>query len=323
MTTLDAPSSDLGTSQLPTARGPLSESVLEYVTGRSGRLWSHRGEALLDDPDAQVALWILNCVDVALAAEVDVDRVRSLPLRALHWTLERSFEHEVQRAVAAVPADTELQDVLDELLRSPAVDLAATAGQHGAEAVRDVFLAKAPYLGFEADPHTLALARLESPLKSAMAEVQAGEYGVGHGRTHAEIYRSCLAGLGCTYRDAVEAAPTASFAFANLAWLFGRDVRWRGAAVGQLCLLELDSVEPCRSQVRAWDAVGLPEAARRWYDIHVLADAEHERIIRERLVPAVASATPWLVADATFGATATWILQQRVAQELVEGWRAG
>jgi hypothetical protein len=320
VTTLDAPSSDLGTSQLPTARGPLSESVLEYVTGRSARLWSQRGEALLDDPDAQLALWLLNCVDAAMAADVDVERVRSLPLRALHWTLERSFEHEVQRAVTAVPADAALEGLLDDLLRSPAVDLAATAARHGARAVEEVFLAKAPYLGFEADPHTLALARLESPLKTAMAEVQAGEYGVGHGQTHAEIYRSCLAALGTSYRDAVEAAPTASFAFANLAWLFGRDVRWRGAAVGQLCLLELDSVEPCRAQVRAWDAVGLPQAARRWYDVHVLADAEHERIIRERLIPEIESATPWLVADAAFGAAATWVLQQHVVQDLVEGW---
>ena len=323
MTTIDARPSTAGAAELPNARGPLSESVIEYISGRSARLWSQRGEAVLDDPDAQLALWLLNCADVSTDADIDVERVRSLPLRALHWTLERSFEDEVQRAVAAVDAEVDLQLLLDDLVQAPAIDLAATAAEHGPDALRDVFVAKAPYLGFEADPHTLALARLEAPLKPIVAEIQSGEYGVGHAQTHAQIYRGCLTALGVSYHDAIEAAPTSSLAYANLAWLFGREVRWRGAAVGQLCLLELDSVEPCSAQVEAWDAAGLPPAARRWYDVHVLADAEHEVVIRDQLVPALESTTPWLVPDAAFGATATWMLQQHVAQELADRWERG
>lgn len=321
MTTMDARPSTLGTSELPSPRGPLSESVLEYVTGRSARLWAQRGDAQLDDADAQLALWLLNCLEVAVDWPVDVDRTRALALRLLHGNLERSFEDELLRAVPAVAADLDLLDHLDGLLRSPAVDTAATATELGAAAVRDAFVAKAPYLGFEADPHTLALARLEAPLKPVVAEIQSGEYGVGHAQTHAQIFRRCLTALGISYIDAVDAAPTASFAFANLAWLFGREVRWRGASIGQLCLLELDSVEPCRAQAAAWDTAGLPADARRWYDVHVLADAEHEQIVRRRLVPLVQEATPWLVADAAFGADATWMLQQRVATELVARWR--
>ena len=323
MTTIDARSDTLGTSELPSARGPLSESVLEYVTGRSARLWAQRGDAHLDDPDAQLALWLLNCLEVAADWPVDVDRARTLPLRLLHANLERSFEGEVLRAVPTLGAEVDLLDHLDALLRGPAVDTCATAADHGPGAVRDAFTAKAPYLGFEADPHTLALARLEAPLKPVVAEIQSGEYGVGHAQTHAQIYRRCLTALGVSYGEAVETAPTASFAFANLAWLFGREVRWRGAAVGQLCVLELDSVEPCRALAAAWDDAGLPAEARRWYDVHVLADAEHEQIVRQRLIPLVQDATPWLVADAAFGADATWTFQQRVAAELVARWRAG
>ena len=322
MTSIEARPTPSRTSELPTTRGPLSEGVLEYITGRSNRLWAQRGDALLDDGDAQLALWLLNCVDVAVDWDIIPERTRSLPLRLLHLNLERSFEEEVQRIVPAVEEGVDLQEHLDALLRSPALDMAATAGQYGPEALRDVFAAKAPYLGFEADPHTLALARMEASLKPIVAEIQSGEYGVGHDQTHAQIHRSCLTSLGLSYADAVDTAPTASFAFANLAWLFGREVRWRGAAVGQLCLLELDSVEPCRAQVEAWDAAGLPEQGRRWYDVHVLADAEHEQVIRDQLVPAVQSATPWLVADAAFGADATWLLQQRVSSELLERWRS-
>jgi hypothetical protein len=308
------------TNPLPTARGPVSESVIEYVTGRSARLWTHRGDASRDDGDAQLALWLLNVVDVSPDGGVDPDRARSLAVRGLHWSLERSFEDELQRRLPAVDPDVALQTHLDELLAAPAIDATARAIDVGADAVRDVFTAKAPYLGFEADPHTLALARLEAPLKPVVAAIQAGEYGIGHEQTHAQIYRSCLTRLSLGYADAVDTAPPAALAFANLAWLFGRDVRWRGAAVGQLCLLELDSVQPCRAAVDAWDATSLPTAARRWYDVHVLADAEHEVVVRERLVPAIETETPWLAADAAFGATATWVLQQQVARQLLGRW---
>lgn len=321
MTTIDARASSVRTTGLPSPRGPLSESVVEYVAGRSARLWTQRGDALLDDPDAQLALWLLNSLDVATGWDVVTDRCRSLPLRLLHQNLADSFEAEIQRAVAAVEQDVDLQAHLDQTLQAPSVDLAATAAGHGATAVTDVFVAKAPYTGFEADPHTLALARLEAPLKPIVAEIQAGEYGVGHDQTHAEIYRSCLAALGLSYTDAIEAAPTASFAFSNAAWMFGRETRWRGAAVGQLCLLELDSVEPCRAQLAAWDSCGLPTEARRWYAVHVLADAEHERMIRDHLVPALRTRTPWLVPDAAFGVDVTWMLQQQIGTELLGRWK--
>lgn len=322
MTTMDARPGRLHTTRLPSPRGPLSESVLEYVSGRSARLWAQRGDVPLDDTDGQLALWLLNCLDVAVDWDVVPDRTRALPLRLLHLHLTRSFEEEVQRLVPAVDDVVALGPHLDELLRSPAIDVAATACEMGPEAVQDAFVAKAPYLGFEADPHTLALARLEAPVQALVAELQAGEYGMGHDQTHAQIYRSCLTALGLTYADAIEAAPTASLAFANLAWLFGREVRWRGAAVGQLCLLELDSVGPCRRQAEAWDEHGLPDAARRWYDVHVGADQEHEELVRRQLVPVLQTRTPWLVSDAAFGADATWSLQQRVSSELVERWSA-
>ena len=322
MTTMDARPGRVHTTDLPSPRGPLSESVLEYAAGRSARLWAQRGDAPLDDPDGQLALWLLNCFDVAVDWGVIPDRLRSIPLRLLHLHLTRSFEEELQRLVPAADEEVELASHLDGLLRAPAVDLAATAAEVGAHAVSDAFVAKAPYLGFEADPHTFALARVEAPLQAIVAGIQAGEYGAGHDQTHAQIYRRCLTALGLTYADAVDTVPTASLAFANLAWLFGRETRWRGAAIGQLCLLELDSVEPCRRQIEAWDRHRLPADARRWYDVHVVADREHEKVVRDELVPALQTRTPWLVADAAFGADATWRLQQHVAAELTARWDA-
>ena len=86
-----------------------------------------------------------------------------------------------------------------------------------------------------------------------------------------------------------------------------------------LCLLELDSVEPCLREKDCWDAAELPAGARRWYDIHALADVEHAKVIGEQIVPVMEQQTPWLVADAAWGAEVTWVLQDCVARACSDG----
>ncbi len=297
---------------LPAARGALSESVIEFLAGRSRRLWPTRPVAALgahlDDGDIQLALWLLDVSQVAPFRGVRPDRVQSLPIRTLHWELEQVFEAELRRlAPTAVPID--LLAHLHDLIGRPGSGAGTTPGT-----VRCRFLGKAPYVGWEADPHTLALARVEAPLKAPLVDIQSGEYGLGRAQTHAQVYRSCLAALGLDAMAAVDRAPAAALAFANAAWLFGRHHHLRGAAVGQLSLLELDSVEPCHQARAAWDAAGLPAEGRRWYDIHALADVEHAAIIGEQVVPTLEAATPWLLADAAWGAEVTWVLQDRVGR---------
>ncbi len=300
---------------LPPARGPLSESVVDFVTGGGGELVdaSSGVAGQPHDDDFHAALWMLNVLQVADFVGVEPDRVASLRMRTLHWYLEQTFESQLRRLVAERPVP-DLLAHLQELIARPG----STRGS-SPQAVRRRFLAKAPYGGWEADPHTLALARIEDPIKPALVDIQAGEYGMGHASTHAEIYRGCLEVMGTDITEAVAAAPACSLAFANSTWLFGRDRRMRGAAVGQLCLLELDSVGPCVREKGCWDAAELPAAARRWYDIHALADVEHAEVISTQIVPTLEQRTPWLVADAAWGAEVTWVLQDCVARACSDG----
>lgn len=303
--------------QIPASRGPVSQSVVDFVTGggatflpvdaSTGVAGDHH------DDDLQAALWFLNLLQVATFEGVDPHRASSLRIRTLHWYLEQAFEDQLRRHVP-VRRVADLAAHLDALIARSGPDLPAA----DAQLERRRLLAKAPYLGWEADPHTLALARVEAPLKPLLVDIQSGEYGMGHADTHAVIYRRCLAALDVDLADAVASAPACALAFANAAWLFGRERRMRGAAVGQLALLELDSVQPCQRAMARWDAAGLPEDARRWYDIHALADVEHAAVVRDHLVPTVEHETPWLVADAAWGAEVTWMLQDCVARAVVD-----
>lgn len=300
---------------LPPARGPISQGVVDFVTGRGSEILdaSSGVAGQPHDDDFHAALWMLNVLQVADFEDVDPQRVASLRMRTLHWYLEQTFEGQLRRLVPERPVDRLLPH-LHELIGRP-----GTTRGSSPQAVRRRFLAKAPYLAWEADPHTLALARIEAPLKAALVDIQSGEYGLGHASTHAQIYRGCLEALGTTVTDAVASAPACSLAFANSAWLFGRDRRMRGAAVGQLCLLELDSVDPCLREKGCWDAADLPAAARRWYDVHALADVEHAEVITEQLVPTIEQQTPWLSAEAAWGAEVTWVLQDCVARACSDG----
>lgn len=311
-TALRPPTPSLST--LPEPRGPVSQSVVDFVTGGGCEVVdaSSGVAGQPHDGDFHAALWTLNVLQVAGFEGVDPDRVASLRMRTLHWYLEQTFESQLRRLVPERPV-TDLLTHLHDLIARP-----GTTRGSSPQAVRRRFLAKAPYLGWEADPHTLALARVEAPLKAPLVDIQSGEYGLGHAQTHAQVYRSCLVALGLDVIEAVDQAPAAALAFANAAWLFGRHRHLRGAAVGQLSLLELDSVRPCQQAKGAWDVAGLPASGRRWYDIHALADVEHAAVITEQVVPTLESATPWLLADAAWGAEVTWVLQDRLAQRCDE-----
>ncbi len=308
-----------GGTPLPQARGALSASILDFLTGRTARIHSprspHATAGGVDDDDFQLAFWLLNVTQSASFDGVDDRRPTSLRAQTTRWYLAQAMEDELRRQLRPVaPVGTEAE-LRDHLTRTRCRPQLGTEGRPAA--LIRAFAAKAPYLAWEADPHTLALAHVEQPLKQPLGEIQAGEYGVGFDRTHAQIYRECLEVLGVRLQDALDHAPAAGFALANLAWLFGSDRRLRGAAVGQLCLFETDSVAPCRAAVDAWERAGLPRRGRRWYEVHVMADDEHADVIEDRLLPLLCRETPWLIEDAAFGMTATAYVEDALGVALV------
>lgn len=313
--TLAAPVAAAAALELPVARGALSQGVVDHLTGGAGDVVdASTGIAgQPHDGDFQTALWILNVAQVQAFRGVDPDRPGSLRTRTLHWYLEQTFEDQLRRLVRPRTPDDLLAHLRALLDRSGATRDGAPG------AIRRRFLASAPYLAWATDAHTLALARVETALKPGLAAIQAGEHGVGDAGTHADLYRACVDELGHDLADAVSAAPACSLALANAAWLFGRDRRLRGAAVGQVCLQALEAAEFWPADDHRWDPADLPPAARRWYDAHEVADRRHGRIVAEELVPAVERCAPALAGDVAWGAEVTAVLQDCVADACAGG----
>jgi hypothetical protein len=146
--------------------------------------------------------------------------------------------------------------------------------------MRQFVIHRSAYQLEEGDHHTFAIPRLRGPGKRSLAMIQAGEYGAdGDDREmHATLFARTMRALGLDDRRHayLDELPATALAVSNLISLFGLNRRWRGALVGHLAAFELTSVEPMGRYSRALERLGASGDARRFYDVHVLADAEHE-----------------------------------------------
>lgn len=224
---------------LPAPRGPISASAIDFLTGRradSLPVDASSGPAgHPHDDDVHLTLWLLNAAATTDLAGVSPARASSLRVRTLQWFLEQGVEEQLRRHVRPVLP----LDLRSHVRSLPARTLAPVSRVPGA--------------------HALLVGRVEPALQPVVARV-------------------ALSAAAC---PPVEAArvdgddPTCALAVANVGWLFARDRRLRGAAIGHLCATEL--------------AAGRTDGV-------------------EELLRCVERAAPWLVADVAWGVDAVTAL---------------
>ena len=150
------------------------------------------------------------------------------------------------------------------------------------EQMREFVVHRSAYQLKEGDGHTFAIPRLAGAAKQALVHIQAGEYGTERPgqEMHATLFAATMTelGLDATPNAYVDLLPAATLATDNLVSYLGLHRARRGALVGHLTVLEMTSVTPMGRYSRALERLGGSERARRFYEVHVLADAEHERI---------------------------------------------
>jgi hypothetical protein len=108
----------------------------------------------------------------------------------------------------------------------------------------------------------------------------------------------------------------------NVISFFGLHRRLRGALVGHLAAFEMTSSLPNRAYGRGFRRLGFEDEATRFFDEHVEADSVHE-VLACDLATLVATREPELAGDVVFGATAMTLLEDRFADRVLGGWKAG
>ncbi|RJK92763.1 iron-containing redox enzyme family protein [Vallicoccus soli] len=247
--------------------------------------------------------------------------------------LERRFEEGLRAEVgdaaqvrAGVPVDVALRDVLEHPRLTAGPSLSRWVMRHAdEEQFREMLRQRSVYQLREADPHTWAIPRITGPAKAALIEIQADEYGGGrYERMHSVLFARTMRafGLDTTYGAYWPLATPATLATNNLITYFGLHRRWRGALLGHLAGVEMDSSAPCRRFANALRRLGYGEDATFFYDEHVEADAVHEQLAAVDMCGGFVGEDPQRYADVLFGAASLVAVEGRFAQALVGPWEA-
>src|SRR6185437_2894093 len=241
-------------------------------------------------------------------------------------TLERAVEDELCKALGAIDIGPEaVVDHLWQLANSgDGPSLSAWVAVRGdGRHVRELAVHRSAYQLKEADPHTWAIPRLTGEAKAAMVAIQADEYGHGDpSAAHAALFGHTLEALGLDRRPNahLDLLPGVTLATTNLISFLGLHRRLRGALVGHLALFEMTSVGPMGRYAAALERLGLPPVARRFYDVHVEADALHQTVATDQMVAGLLRDEPHLAGDVVFGARALGLVEARFTRHVLDCW---
>jgi hypothetical protein len=318
---------------LPSARGPISELLLEALQAPVG--YVNRGGLPptvdpLDDDDLHLALYLAYELHYRGLPGVDERWEWAPSLVAFRAELEHRFERALLEAVPLAPEDVP-QDEIDLALR-------AIAEQDGPslssfirsdatlEQIREFVIHRSAYQLKEADPHAWAIPRLFGPPKAALIEIQIDEYGRGRPEwVHAELFARAMRALGLdpTYGAYLELIPGVTLATVNLMSLFGLHRRLRGAIVGHLALFEMTSSIPNRRYADGLRRFGFGGDATLFFDEHVVADAVHENVAAVDLAGGLVRQDESLTSSILWGARTLSLLDARWAEHVLRSWADG
>jgi hypothetical protein len=317
---------------LPRAVGPASATILDLL--RHGRPALHVRPIDVpvceSDPyglDLQLALFV--CYELHYRGFAGVSPRWEWNPALLHarGRLEDAFLSAVRRDVgdtgsdAAGEMDTLSLEPLDG--EGPSYFLREKGTW---EQMQEYFVHRSIYHLKEGDPHAWAIPRLTGHAKAAFVAVEFDEYGAGRGdRVHQHLFAELMdaAGLDPTYLGYLDAVPAAALASVNLMSLFGLHRELRGAAIGHFASTEITSSPGSRRLVEALERMGAPEPCAAFYREHVEADAVHEQVVRTDVVGDLIAREPHLAADIAFGMMARDVVEDRLADHLMDCWTAG
>lgn len=321
----------LAEPKLPNPRGPLSAAVLSLLAQRACNNHLSRVEASLGDADPygidlQLALYVCYELHYRGFAGVDPGWEWNAGLLHLRGKLENAFLSAVRRDVGRIaPEDTALVEM--ERLSVEPVDgegLSYHLRDKGTwEQMREYFVHRSLYHLKEGDPHAWAIPRLMGQAKASFVAVEFDEFGAGRGsRLHQQLFADLMAAadLDPTYLGYLDSVPAEALTVVNLMSLFGLHRSLRGATIGHFASTEITSPPGSRRLVEALERLGAPQPCIGFYAEHVEADAVHEQVVRTDVVGDLLAREPHLDGDVVFGIRAHALVEDRLADHLLQCW---
>jgi hypothetical protein len=317
------------TRALPVPRGPLSAAVIAAMAQRpSVEQLSWPDLDHVDPYGEDLTLALYTCYELHYRGFTGVDprwewEPRLLGLRA---AMEEVF-------LAALRSDTgggdDVTTALDALLveRLPGNGVSHYLRDRAEwRQMREYIVHRSVYHLKEADPHAWVIPRLQGLAKAALVAVEFDEFGGGRGeRMHAQLFADLMTAVGLSpdYLHYLDDVPAPAIAIVNLMSMFGLHRRLRGALVGHFTAAEITTSPSAQRIAQALERLGAGPSCTLFFTEHIEADAVHEQVLRRDVIGDLLSREPHLAADVVFGIAATELLETRLADHLLNAWRAG
>jgi hypothetical protein len=317
--------------RLPEARGVLSQSLFDALSFGPGALSASPrvdGDPLTDD-DFHLALYCAYELHYRGFEGVSGHWEWDPSLLAFRASLEQAFESSLRRNQESWMVSDE--EAVAELWHMAAGDGGPSLSQwlidHGTiEHARELAVHRSAYQLKEADPHTWGIPRLVGQAKAAMVAIQFDEYGNGDETAmHSVLFGQTMEALGlhAAYGAYLDLLPGTTLATTNLISMFGLHRRLLGALVGHLALFEMTSIGPMGRYSQWLSALGIDAIGRRFYDVHVEADAVHQFVASSDLVGGLLAGEPGLAPDVLFGAKSLTLVETNFSNRLRQAWNSG
>lgn len=306
----------------------MTGSLFDRLAGPVGPVDTFLPGDVTDD-ELHLALYCLYELHYRGFAGVDAGWEWEPSLLDVRRQLETRFEADLTAAAGAGPvAPSDTVEELWKLARSgDGPSLSAWVAQQATIGhVRELFVHRSAYQLKEADPHTWAIPRMPGAAKAVMVAIQADEYGGGQAsEMHSTLFARTMAAVGLdpTPNAYLDAIPGYTLATTNLISMFGLHRRWRGALVGHLALFEMTSTGPMARYSDALRRLGVAAPARKFFDVHVVADEHHQHMATDGMVAGLLAAEPDLAGDVAFGARCLSLVEGRFAESVLGAWRTG
>lgn len=316
------------------ARGSLSGTVLGVLGGGPTPrivVGDCSDEDALGGDDFHLALYLCYELHYRGLPGVDDTWEWSPELLGFRSRLEDRFESALRAAFPPRTGDDDALTALAELAEAPVPGRGPSlseymAGRGTLEQMRELCIHRSAYQLKEADPHTWAIPRLAGEAKAAMVEIQQDEYGNGErGAMHSSLFAETMEelGLDSTYGAYVDRIPGMTLATVNLVSMLGLHRRLLAAIVGHLALFEMTSVGPMSRYSSGLARLGASPRARRFYDVHVEADARHEQVALHRMVAGLLASEPGCGVEMVQGARWLTGLEARFSRRVMACWSEG
>jgi hypothetical protein len=308
--------------------------VVQLLTERAPRNSFERMDASVADADpygTDLQLALYTCYELHYRGFAGVDSRWEWNAGLLHLRgkLEEIFLAAVTRDVGDIGPDETAAAEMDALTVEP-VDGQGPSyflrDEGTWEHMREYFVHRSLYHLKEGDPHAWAIPRLTGQAKASFVAVEFDEFGGGRGaHVHQQLFGDLLAAadLNPDYLGYVDDVPADALAVVNLMSMFGLHRRLRGAAIGHFASTEITSSPGSRRLVDALERLGAPEPCVGFYREHVEADAVHEQVVRTDVVGDLVAREPHLDRDVVFGIRARDVVEDRLAQHMMDSWTAG